>query len=741
MRAATVLKLALALVAVLAIALVAAVKSIDVNDYRRLIAEAITAETGRRFDIAGDFELQLSLRPRLVASDLSLANGPGGSRDSMLRIARVEAEIGLLPLLRREIRIHRLVLSEPDLLLEHNADGRPNWLLYPPGATVAAAQDAPRTTVVIDKVRLEKARVTLHDARDNSTRNLLLDRVTIDPEGPAGPVSLTAVGTLDRGKLDISGTFGSLAELRAQTKPFPVKLTASVGGVVAVADGTVGKIAAGDGLDLKLSLEATETAEAAGLAGVTAPALGPLRATARLKGSVEAPQLPELDLSVGKKDGLRLSAKGAVKAPLTLSGLDVAVTAEAADAAPLLRLAGVQEPPAQPFKLTGQLAGGGDAFTLSGAKASLGQSDLAGTASLRLGGERPSITAALASKQLDLADFGVKPQAKPENTARGASLFPEEPLELSGLRRVDADATWQAERLVAHGIAVEQVDARLTLKDGVLTVDPASAKLNEGRLQARMVVDAKAATPQLRATLSAERVDMGRLLAATGLSQALSNGRGDFRAEFAGKGRSVQAIMAGLDGETALIIDGATIDNSYTDLLAFDVMRQLAPWSPREERTELNCLVGRFVVAKGVATSRTLLFDTSHVTMGGNATIDLGRQSVQATLVPRAKQASLINLATPMDVSGPLTDPSVTPNAAALAKDVATGVLGAAINPLGVLLPFVTAGSGDDNACLTALRQIKQPADKPRAGKRKQPALAVPGLGGLLDDIFGSKKQ
>lgn len=748
MRVGTVLKAAAALAAVVSIALVAVVKSIDVDAYGRTMAEAIAAETGRELQVRGDFQLQLSLTPRLVATDVTLANAPGGSREDMLRVARIEAEIGLLPLLRREVRIERLVLGQPDLLLERDGTGRPNWDLSSAGApSPEAGAEVPATTLVIGQVLVEKARIAIRDAPDAAARVMLLDRLTIEAEGGAGPIAFGARGSLDGHKLDVSGVTGSLGELQEQKKPFPVKMKVALGGVIAVADGHVGRITQLDGLDLKLSVEANEAAEAAALAGVTVPAVGPLRVSARLTGAARTPQLTEIEAGVGRKELLRVTAKGAIKAPLDLDGIDLALTGDSADPAKLFALAGLVAAQGQPLKLSAQLTRNGGPFALSALRATVGQSDLAGSASLRLDGPRPAVSAALTSTRLDLADLGIakppaKPQAgqptlQPEPPADDGRLFPDTPMDLAGLAGVDADLSWTGEALIARGVVLDQAEVRLRLVDGVLTLKPA-ARLADGTLTAEAVLDARTSPAALRTTMAAERVDIGRLLSATGVSQALTGGSGELRAELSGKGASPRELMTSLDGHAALVVDQARIDNSYVDLLAFDVMRRLAPWTPREVSTDLNCLVARFAVVRGVATSRQLLFDTSHLTMGGEAVIDLGGETVQATLVPRAKQASLINLATPMDVTGPLNRPTVAPNTLALAKDLALGAAGAAVAaPVAVLLPFVTAGTGDENPCLTALKEVKQPlAQKPKP----KGALALPDIGGAITDLLGKKK-
>ena len=101
------------------------------------------ALTGRQLVLAGPVGLKLSLFPTVTLQDVALANMPSGSRPEMARVGRVEAEFALLPLLSRRLELRRVVLRSPDLLLETDAEGRPNWAFAPPAAAQSTPADAP----------------------------------------------------------------------------------------------------------------------------------------------------------------------------------------------------------------------------------------------------------------------------------------------------------------------------------------------------------------------------------------------------------------------------------------------------------------------------------------------------------------------------------------------------------------------------------------------------------------------
>src|SRR5712672_1048257 len=110
MRAARIVAIGLVTVALLLVAAVAYVLSIDFDRYRPLLAERVKAATGRDFVIAGRLDLALSLTPTLTVRNVRLANPPGFSRPDMATIAKLEAQVALWPLLSRRVEIKRFDL-------------------------------------------------------------------------------------------------------------------------------------------------------------------------------------------------------------------------------------------------------------------------------------------------------------------------------------------------------------------------------------------------------------------------------------------------------------------------------------------------------------------------------------------------------------------------------------------------------------------------------------------------------
>jgi len=150
----------------------------DPNDYRDEISAAVKKHTGRELLIEG--EIKLSLFPwlgvRLGAMQLSNAEGFGPA--PFARIGEADVRVKLLPLLRREVEMEKIVLHGLEANLGRRADGSTNWddLVGAPGAaapvprekTAPAAPSDPSTALAglaLGGLELRDAKVVWDDAQ------------------------------------------------------------------------------------------------------------------------------------------------------------------------------------------------------------------------------------------------------------------------------------------------------------------------------------------------------------------------------------------------------------------------------------------------------------------------------------------------------------------------------------------------------------------------------------------------
>ena len=120
----------------------------------------------------------------------------------------------------------------------------------------------------------------------------------------------------------------------------------------------------------------------------------------------------------------------------------------------------------------------------------VGDSDVAGDLSVLTGGERPFLKAAIVSRRLDFDDLGSLVGAAPATgrgetanagqkvegaqRAAGGLLLPTATLQVDRIRAMDAEVTYRAATVNAPNLPLRKVSVDLTLKQGVLNLDPIS---------------------------------------------------------------------------------------------------------------------------------------------------------------------------------------------------------------------------------------------------------------------------
>ena len=100
---------------------------IPASAYKGRIADAATAATGRDVAINGDVRLAFLPRFELVAEDVTVANAPGGQAEHLAAIGALGIGLELLPLLSGDVQVNQFVLSNAELNLEENVNGKANW--------------------------------------------------------------------------------------------------------------------------------------------------------------------------------------------------------------------------------------------------------------------------------------------------------------------------------------------------------------------------------------------------------------------------------------------------------------------------------------------------------------------------------------------------------------------------------------------------------------------------------------
>jgi len=740
--------------------------NIDFNNYKTAIEERVQAATGRSLAIGGRLDVDLGFTTRVAVGDVRFGNAPGGSRDTMLELGRLEVDVDLLSLLTDTPYVRRFLLRDLDLLVENDATGRSNLEFTPPppadaAAGTAAADPAPARSrpsgspvlPVVREADISNLRIAYKATPKAAEQRLEIASLTVRG-GDSGkePVKIALSGNADGAPLALRGETGSWEDLKNPAQPWPVALNGDLAGLKLAVNGGIARPLQGRGIDITVT---AETAEIGGLsritlplAGTRVPALGPLRLALALSGDAGRDlSLRDLDLQLGNGQPLSLSVTGAVTLQERLPVPDLNIVFETPDLSGLSRAAGTPLPPLRP--LTAALHIGGDGqglFTASDIALTFGRNSLTGGASLDMRG-RPALDLSLAGKTLLLDDLlqalgGASGGAGTGKTAGGgasgaqkaapARLIPGAPLDLAGLRLADARISLALDRLQRGQGFLAPVRLTAALKDGVLTLPEFSmTDGGGGALTARLELDARRAETGLKAGVTATAMGAANLMRLAG-QPGLLEGPLMFDTSLAATGGSPRALAAALDGHVRLkMLDGQLNVNEIRRLAGDAATTGLALLfgNATAGKTPLYCMVADYGVVKGVATARTLVLDAGSSTVTGVGGVDLNTEKLDITVIPHG----LLGGAVPLVVRGTLAAPEAGPGRVSLGKLLPGLGGGGAMAHVGD--PALTAA---DSPCVN-LRPGSQRGLAAPVGEAAGKAMEKTGkaLGGFLKKVTG----
>ncbi len=410
----------------------------------------------------------------------------------------------------------------------------------------------------------------------------------------------------------------------------------------------------------------------------------------------------------------RAHARGTLLDPLRLRGFDLKLRLAGRDLEDLYPLLGIALPPTPPYQLDGRFTRAGDTWRYDGFTGQVGDSDLAGTASVTVGRVRPLFEARLVSRRLDFDDLagfvGAAPQSGAGETrdtqqealatpqrAQGRVL-PDTPYDLAKLRAMDADVRWKAHRINAPKLPLDDMDAHLRLDGGLLHLDPLNFGVAEGDIRSTIRMDARSDTIRTRADIAVRRLNLGRLFPDAEITRtAIGRIGGDVA--ITGTGNSVARILGSADGDIAIGMGKGQISNLLMELAGLDIAESLKFLLTRDKTVPVRCAFGDFAVQDGVMHARTLAFDTTDTLIVGKGDISLKEETLDLELRPRPKDRSLLALRSPLVVGGTFRDPSFRPDFKRLGLRGATALALGSIAPPAALLATLELGPGKDAGC------------------------------------------
>jgi uncharacterized protein involved in outer membrane biogenesis len=417
--------------------------------------------------------------------------------------------------------------------------------------------------------------------------------------------------------------------------------------------------------------------------------------------------------------------KGQIAHTFDLGRFDARIAATGKSLSELYYLTGVALPGTAPYDLKGVLKREGGVYSLTDLSGTIGTSDMHGYLSVDVSAKIPDLKGHLSSRSLSFDDLGSILRGGKGVTETGGYLLPDVTLHTERLRQINSEVDYDAQSIKSRDFPLRGLTTHISIKDGVLRLDPLAFGFVAGRLSGSLAIDARKDVPVTDVDARITDIHMEHFIKGT---QKPLSGMVEARAKLSGSGSSVHKVAASANGMVTAVVPQGQIRKSLAEWMGVNVLSALGlNLSGDQSATDLRCAVLSFDARKGLLASQRILLDTGPTRVDGQGRINLQDETMDLTLKGEPKHFELLRLRAPITVSGKLGAPSIGVDAK---PAVTQGVIGAGLgllSPLASLFAFIDPGLAQDANCaglLTEARNQGAPVKSSavRGARKAQPA-------------------
>ena len=584
-------------------------------DVRGEVERSVESVTGRQLTIAGDVGVSYWPALGLRAENITLANVEGGRAAAFIAADEINIGVEIRPLFDRQVVVRQLVLQRPQIALEVDAQGKPNWVLTRPTRPGPAptkpqeqAIDVARTS--LREVNISDGEVSFFDARRGAGWVVGDLELRTALEGMDQPMQVRAsLRYADQPvRLDVEiGRPG--AALRGELTPLKVDveselLTSEFQGQTLASSGEIAGASTARGPSLR-RLAAWMGSPIQGAVGLEQFAVsGHVQVSGGAYSFSNAGFA--VDLISGRGDFVLSEHAGRPYLSGRLEVFDF-------DLNPYL----TGRPPPQPT-----------------------ESDVAAAAA------SPQPQAAMASTA-EIAAVEAPPRALDVRTAPSVRT-----VSFAGLKAFDADIELVTAAVLIQRMRVDRSRLNLVLNNGYLAATLHNMTLYGGSGSGRFEIDAREPNTRIVQDLAFSNLDARRFLT-DAINFNNIEGRADLALNVRTQGRTQSELINALDGSTHLEVVSGTLHGVDLGGVATTIRNALrgeliAP----EATTAFQGLSATFLISDGVLASDDISFNTQDLRIPGVGLIDLPQRRLDLRLAPRSPRGGIVF---PFAIRGPWT--------------------------------------------------------------------------------------
>jgi len=598
---------------------------IDIQKYKPEIEKQAEQATGRPFSIGGDLRLSLFPWAMIGLSDLHLGNPPGYKEKDLLYVKSFDVELKLIPLISRDVQVKRFVVDGLRVNLEKNKEGRGNWEgigKTPDKAPPAPPKDTTRKPEEKTEGAFPLKALEVGEFAVKNASFLYMDQGTGE-------------------KREVSGLNLTLQDMSLD-RPIRLMLTALLDDQPLSVEGLVGPVGKDFGktrVPLDVTLKAFK------------------EVSVGLKGNL-VPVTQQFDF------GLQVAPFSPRK---VFSAMGKPFPVATSDPEALTKVA-----------LKATLKGSPDRVSLSQGALDLDESKLNFSLNAKEF-SKPDLAFDLNLDKINVDRY--LPPASKEGAAKEKKGKPAQPAskktDYAPLRKMVVNGTVKVGMLTAKGAKVEDVNLKLTGKNGIFHVDPLTAKAYQGGVSAKSALDVRQDVPKTAVDFQTKGVQAGPLLRDV-LKKDFLEGTANAEASIQMEGDDPEVIKKTLDGKGLFRFTDGAIKGVDLPGMARNVKGSfgLAKEQEQKPKTDFSELNAPFTITKGLVNTTETTMNSPLLRIQATGKANLVDESLDFRVEPKVvgslkgqgdtKEREGITV--PILVTGTFSSPNFAPDMKGMAE-------------------------------------------------------------------------
>ncbi|MBP5343663.1 MAG: AsmA family protein [Alphaproteobacteria bacterium] len=641
----------------------------DLNNYRRLIEEKLSALLNRPVTVQS-MEMKLAFIPTVHIQDLVIGNPEGmSSEQPFFKINQMDAVLELLPLFSYTVNIHQISIQSAELHLIKD-DKQSNWTFtkkeenqeQDKTANSAKKQKNSKLPEIhLDTINLTKLLITYKDTKENYKTEL--DSLVLrDLHVLSGSVNYKNI------PINFDINVGRLEDFLEQKNNFPVDMKVRINRATAHLNGKIGELKDFSRMKMTFMVNIPDVAKFVkdlGLDSTYAPAK-PLALNSVLEGNMNSLTIKQLELTLASRDSFTLTAKGKVNDFLSVpaASLNCQMTLNDEELAALWQT--------QNFNSTFKINASTQRIDITRLQIDSNRSDVMINTSLLMQQTPPKLDFIFSSNYLNIADF-IRFNSDPRTSAQKSGTTQKQMnfnIPWEALNKIDASVQVNIKNLVVP----EDIKGYVSLHS-VTTLEKGRAKwpfeinVLDGTVKGVFELDATKQSVNMQLQGRSLKLDDIRAL-----SKDIQDVRLAIDVSLKSNGRTYQELLAQTNGQIVAELNNGYIINDWfvklpQALSLAQKQKTGVTYSKPDAKVPLICGAANLDVKGGIIQSnKQLAMETDIVNFMIDGTADLNKQNLSVSMIPSVNQTNdKVNTALMatqvVQISGPFNNltPSVNP--------------------------------------------------------------------------------